>query len=209
MESIRSIGPLAANYATAIRLIDEAHTQDPKTIEGKSGPVPYELHYAQKMTRWLASRCPDASPALQVAIRAQHFRRWEIPRSSYPMTRPGYLTWRAKLKSQAATQVAELLASPEVNPPLAADEIGRIAALVRKENLKDDDETQTLEDVACLVFLDDQFDDFESKPEIDEDKIVGILRKTWVKMSPAGHALALQMDLSERAKSLIQKALRQ
>jgi hypothetical protein len=123
------------------------------------------------------------------------------------MTRPGYLTWRAKLKSQAASQVAELLASPEIIPPLAAEEIDRVAALIRKENLKSDDETQILEDVACLVFLDDQFDDFEQKPEIDEAKMVGILKRTWAKMSPAGHALALQLDLSERAKILIQKAL--
>jgi hypothetical protein len=123
------------------------------------------------------------------------------------MTRPGYLTWRAKLKSQAATQVAELLASPAIDPPLPQEVIDRVAALVRKENLKDDDETQTLEDVACLVFLDDQFDDFEKKPEIDEAKMVGILKKTWTKMSPQGHALALQLDLSERAKVLIEKAL--
>jgi hypothetical protein len=123
------------------------------------------------------------------------------------MTRPGYLTWRAKLKSQAATQVAELLASPEINPPLAQEEIDRIAALIRKENLKSDDETQVLEDVACLVFLDDQFDDFEKKAELDEDKIVGILRKTWVKLSSEGQTLALQLDLSVRARLLIQKAL--
>ncbi|KAK5657308.1 hypothetical protein OQA88_3370 [Cercophora sp. LCS_1] len=204
MESVTS---LPANYAKAIKLIDDAHANDPKTIDGTDGPVPYELHYARKMTRWLASRCPEASPALQVACRAQHFRRWEIPRSSYPMTRPGYLTWRAKLKSQAALQVTELLASPGIEPPLSQDEIGRVAALMRKENLKGDEEAQILEDVACLVFLDDQFDDFESKPEIDEAKMVGILKKTWVKMSPAGHALALQLDLSERAKMLIAKAL--
>ena len=123
------------------------------------------------------------------------------------MTRPGYLTWRAKLKSQAAAQVAELLASPAIDPPLPQEVIDRVAALVRKENLKDDDETQTLEDVACLVFLDDQFDAFEAKDTIDEDKIVGILRKTWVKMSPRGHELALQMELSDRAKALIGKAL--
>lgn len=123
------------------------------------------------------------------------------------MTRPGYLTWRAKLKSQAATQVAELLASPVIEPALEQDVIDRVAGLVRKENLKNDEETQILEDVACLVFLDDQFDDFEKKPEIDEDKIVGILKKTWVKMSPQGHALALQLDLSPRAKILIEKAL--
>ena len=40
-----------------------------------------------------------------------------------------------------------------------------------------------------------------------EAKVVGILKKTWVKMSPRGHALALQMELSDRAKALIGKAL--
>ncbi|KAM7201478.1 cytochrome b2 [Rhypophila sp. PSN 637] len=159
------------------------------------------------MTLWLAKRKPDPSPALQLACRAQHFRRWEIPRSSYPMTRPGYLTWRAKLKSQAAIQLSELLTSPEIQPPLSQEEIDRIAALVRKEDLKNDEEAQILEDVACLVFLDDQFDDFEKKAEMDDEKVINILKKTWAKMSPAGHALALQMDMSDRAKLLIQKAL--
>lgn len=169
--------------------------------------MPYELHYAQKMTRWLARRSPDASPALQLACRAQHFRRWEIPRDSYPMTRAGYLTWRAKQKAQAATQVAELLTSPAITPPLDQEVIDRVAALIRKENLGKDDEVQILEDVACLVFLDDQFDDFEKKPENDEDKVINILKKTWVKMSREGQILALELDLSGRAKWLIQKAL--
>lgn len=245
---------LPANYAAALRLIDEAHALDPRTAEAKVGvdgeQVPYELHYARKMTRWLAVRSPAASPVLQLACRAQHFRRcvalmpetmragwlvgwpwerrkkkgmkvdtqlswlcnrtfrWEIPRSSYPMTRAGYLTWRAKLKAQAAAQVAELLSSSSSGgggiPPADVD---RVAALIRKENLASDTEAQALEDVACLVFLDDQFDGFESKPELDEDKVVGILRKTWAKMSAEGRALALQMDLSERAKALIAKAL--
>ncbi len=123
------------------------------------------------------------------------------------MTRAGYLTWRAKLKAQAAAQVAELLGSPAIDPPLPPADVERVAALIRKENLSKDEETQVLEDVACLVFLDDQFDDFEKKPEIGEDKIVGILKKTWVKMSPKGQQLALDMDLSDRAKLLIAKAL--
>lgn len=123
------------------------------------------------------------------------------------MTRPGYLSWRAKQKSQAAAQVAGLLRSGDVTPPLADDEVERVAALIRKENLRHDEGTQALEDVACLVFLDDQFDDFEKRDEIDEDKIVGILRKTWVKMSPKGQELALAMTHSDRAKMLIGKAL--
>lgn len=82
---MEQLPPLAANYATAIRLIDEAHAQDPRTVpraradgaDGADGDaVPYELHYARKMTRWLAVRKPDASPALQLACRAQHFRRF-------------------------------------------------------------------------------------------------------------------------------------
>lgn len=206
-----SLSELPANYIAALELIDKAHTDDPKTIasddNGNSITIPYELHYARKMTSWLAVRRPDASPTLQLACRAQHFRRWEIPRDSYPMTRAGYLTWRTKLKTQAATQVSELLVSASIAPALPKDDIKRVAALVRKENLKGDDETQVLEDVACLVFLDDQFDDFERKDDLDEDKTVGILRKTWAKMSPRGQELALGMKLSERAKALIGKAL--
>jgi DnaJ-domain-containing protein 1 len=123
------------------------------------------------------------------------------------MTRPGYLLWRSKCKTQAAAQVAELLASPSIEPPIAKEDIDRVAALIAKQNLSKDEETQVLEDAACLVFLDDQFDDFEAKETIDEDKIVGILRKTWVKMSEKGRELALGMELSDRAKVLIGKAL--
>ncbi|KAH7152516.1 hypothetical protein B0J13DRAFT_266028 [Dactylonectria estremocensis] len=203
-----TLPPLPVEYALGLDLIDAAHAQDPKTIPGPDGTaIAYELHYARKMTKWLALRSPSATPVLQLACRAQHFRRWEIPRSSYPMTRPGYLMWRSKLKSQAADQVTELLASSSIQPAIPESDRARVAALIRKENLSSDDETQALEDAACLVFLDDQFDDFESKVDIDEDKIVSILRKTWVKMGEEGRQLALGMDLSDRAKELIGKAL--
>ncbi|KAH6963508.1 hypothetical protein DER45DRAFT_534740 [Fusarium avenaceum] len=199
---------LPAEYARGLELIDAAHAEDTRTVRGPDGTtIPYELDYAQKMTKWLARRCPDASPVLQLACRAQHFRRWEIPRSSYPMTRPGYLTWRAKLKAQAAAQVAELLASPEIQPSIPEEDRQRVAALIRKENLKADEETQVLEDAACLVFLDDQFDDFESKSDLDEAKTIGILQKTWVKMGERGRQLALEMSHSERAQELLGKAL--
>lgn len=123
------------------------------------------------------------------------------------MTRAGYLTWRSKQKSLAAAQVAELLSSAAVQPPIPAEDISRVAGLIRKENLATNEETQVLEDVACLVFLDDQFDAFEKSSGLDEEKMVGILRKTWGKMTEEGRRLALAMDLSERAKALIGKAL--
>lgn len=62
---------LPPNFAKALELIDAAHALDPKVEDG----TPYELHYAREMTRWLAVRSPDASPVLQLACRAQHFKR--------------------------------------------------------------------------------------------------------------------------------------
>lgn len=139
-----------------------------------------------------------------------HSLRWLLPRSSFPLGRTGYLTWRSKQKSNAAESISSLLLSSSPSSSAAAisqQDVGRIAFLIRKEKLASDAETQILEDTACLVFLDDQFDDFESKGDIDEDKMVNILRKTWGKMSAEGRELALAMDLSPRAKALIGKAL--
>lgn len=70
------INPLPDNYHQALKLIDEAHARDPRSAERESGSVPFELDYAQHMTRWLALREPGASPVLQLACRAQHFRRF-------------------------------------------------------------------------------------------------------------------------------------
>lgn len=81
----------------------------------------------------------------------------------------------------------------------------RVGALIRKEDLRKDEETQVLEDVACLVFLDDQFEQFEK--EHDEEKIVGILRKTWGKMTERGHELALEIPMEGRPREVIGKAL--
>jgi hypothetical protein len=78
MSVMATLSELPGNYAAGLELIDDAHAGDPKTIpsEGGTGTTPYELHYARKMTRWLAARCPDASPVLQLACRAQHFQRY-------------------------------------------------------------------------------------------------------------------------------------
>ncbi|KAI9752579.1 MAG: hypothetical protein M4579_005577 [Chaenotheca gracillima] len=192
---------MAADYHKALALIDEAHAEDPRKITVGADEVPYELHYAQKMTAYLEKRSPDASQPLRVAIRAQHFRRWEIARDSYPMNKQGYHAWRTSLKKRQADQAADICSQCG----MTEDETSRVAALIRKENLKKDDETQILEDVACLVFLDDQFEEFEK--EHDEDKIISILKKTWGKMSDEGHELALQIQMSERAKGLVAKAL--
>jgi hypothetical protein len=191
----------AENYEAAISLIDEAHAQDPNVIIIDNESVPYELHYARKMTHYLTLRSPTASPILRVAIRAQHFRRWEIPRSSYPATKAGYFAWRTFLKSRQA----DLASAICIGCNFTAEEAEAVAALIRKEDLKQNEETQVLEDVACLVFLDDQFEEFEKGME--EDKMLGILRKTWGKMSEEGRRLALGIGMSEKSRGLVEKAL--
>ncbi|KAI9886526.1 MAG: hypothetical protein M1823_001637 [Watsoniomyces obsoletus] len=195
---------MTPEHQAALKAIDGAHALDPRRVDrgdGQNQETPYELHYARRSSHFLEQLKPDASPTLQLAVRAQHFRRWEVPRDSYSMDRPGYHRWRTALKQRQAEQVTNLCRECGCTP----EEAERVGALIRKENLRSDEETQTLEDVACLVFLDDQFEDFEKT--LNEEKMVGILRKTWAKMSDAGHALALQLSMSDRASSLVSKAI--
>src|SRR5262249_19137779 len=83
---------------------------------------------------------------------------------------------------------------------------GRVQALVRKERLKADPEAQLLEDVACVVFLENYFADFSRHH--DEAKLIDIVRKTWKKMSPRGQDAALQLPLSPDCRALVARALR-
>ena len=181
--------------------IFKAHSEDPNkvTINGKE--MPYETHYAQRMESYLSKRAPDTSEVLKLAVCAQHFRRWEVPRSDYPMTKVGYHTWRTHLKKRQAKLVGEIM--DLYYPP---DDTKRCMALIEKEGLKQgEEEVQVLEDVACLVFLDDQFDQFKEKH--DEGIIVNILKKTWVKMSSRGQEMALEIPMTDECKALVQKAL--
>jgi len=139
------------NIDRALALVDEAHALDPnKTADG----APYELHYAQRMTHYLDLHTPSADSLLKIACRAQHFRRWEVPRDSYPRTKPGYFAWRTYLKKRQAELVKEICLQCD----FTEDQASRVASLIAKEDLKKgegngDPEVQVLEDCACLVFL--------------------------------------------------------
>jgi hypothetical protein len=192
---------MSSPYQQALALIDSAHAEDPNKAVVNGEDVPYELHYARKMSMYLDKLYPSPTETLRLAVRAQHFRRWEVPRSQYPMNRQGYFAWRTFLKKRQA----ELASNICKDSGYSEKDATRVAALIKKEDMKNDHEAQTLEDVACLVFLDDQFEEFEK--EHDEKKILNILKKTWFKMSDKGHELALQITMSGRAKELITKAI--
>ncbi|PYH84478.1 glutamyl-tRNA synthetase [Aspergillus uvarum CBS 121591] len=191
--------------AHALQAIDALHSADPTTT---ATGTPNELHYAQRMTAWLYRHTPapeSPSAALQLAIRAQHLKRWEVPRATYPAGKAGYYAWRTGL----ARRQAELAMEVCVASGIAEAEAQRVGQLIRKEGLKGkevDAEAQVLEDVACLVFLEEQLEKFQGGYE--EDKVVAILRKTWGKMSERGRELALtEVRLGERGRELVGLAL--
>jgi hypothetical protein len=190
-----------ARFEQAIERFDAANSEDPRTEIDGGDEVPQELLYARRMTRWLERLAPDASEPLQLAARSQHIRRWEIPRKDYPMDRQGYRNWRTRLYEFHADAAAETLRDVGYD----AEMIGRVQALLRKERFKIDAESQTLEDVACLVFLESYFAKFAAKH--DEAKLINILRRTWKKMSAEGQEAALEIDLTPSATELIAKAL--
>lgn len=189
--------------AAAFAAFDEANAADPNRVAAGGESWPKELLYARQMTEWLARFAPDASEALRLAARCQHIRRWEIPRDDFPRGRIGYLKWRTRLKHFHAEAAAEILERVGYD----GETIARVQALLRKEHLKRDPEVQTLEDVVCLVFLENWFADFARQHE--PDKIVDIVAKTWKKMSPAGREAALGMAhaLPEDARVLVGRAV--
>ena len=189
-------------FAAAVAAIDAANAEDPNRVSGEGGqPVASELLYGQRMSRWLDRLYPSAAEPLRLAARAQHVRRWEVPRDRYPMDRAGYYRWRTGLYTFHADTAAGLLRS------VGHDEatVERVRFLIRKERLKADPDTQALEDTICLVFLENYFADFSAKH--DPEKVVQILRRTWAKMSPVGQAAALKLPLPPDAAALVARAL--
>lgn len=185
---------MSDRFQSAIARFDAANARDPSEEA---------LAYSQRMTDWLGRIAPDASEAVQLAARCQHIRRWEIPRTDYPMDRQGYHQWRTTLGKFHAEVAGQIL--KEVGYDDAV--IARVQSLLRKERLKADPETQLLEDVICLVFLEFYFADFAIQH--DDAKVINILRRTWAKMSPRGHSAATELlpRLSANAQRLIKQAL--
>ncbi len=192
---------MESKFETAIRLFDKANSQDPFTETSEGKEYPKELLYAIRMTDKLNSFEPNASEAVQLAVRCQHICRWTIARDSYEMNRKGYLTWRKDLAKFHAKKAAGIMME------VGYDEyqIDKVTFLLQKKQLKRNKETQLLEDVACLVFLEYYFEKFSKK--YAEEKLIDIVQKTWAKMSENGQGAALKLNFSKGALTLVQRAL--
>jgi hypothetical protein len=199
-QSYKSAGG-ESRFQKAMQRIDHANSEDPNREVVDGVEVPKELLYSQRMSHRLARLAPDASEELQIAVHAQHIRRWTIPRNTYPMDRDGYLRWRTDLGRFHAETTAAILKECGYDETA----IARVSALIRKERFKADPEAQTLEDAACLVFLESYFADFARQH--DDNEVLRILARTWKKMSDKGHEAAQSLSLSPETQSLVARAL--
>lgn len=194
-------------FKKAIELIDAANSEDPNQVTDEHGKTwPKELLYSYRMAEILQRYAPEADSICQLAISSQHIQRWKSPRNAYPMDRIGYLQWRKDLYKFHADTMGELMSQAGY----AADDIERAKKMVAKVGIKSNPDTQLLEDVADLVFIEYYLLDFANRhPDYTEDKWIEIIQKTWKKMSEKGQKFALSgaIKLPEPLVPLINKAL--
>ncbi|MCG6900002.1 MAG: DUF4202 domain-containing protein [Gammaproteobacteria bacterium] len=195
-----------STFEKALALIDAANSEDPNQVTADGSTWPKELLYSHRMSDMLHRYAPNADDAMQLAIRAQHIQRWKSPRDAYSMDRIGYLQWRKDLYKIQAQTAADLLAEAGYGE----DIIERVKTAVAKKGIKENPDTQLLEDVTDLVFIEHYMLEFAGKhPEYDEEKWLDIIRKTWKKMSDRAQQFALSgnVKLPEPLVPLIQKAV--
>lgn len=178
-------------FDTAINLFDEYNSADPNKKE---------VLYARRMSDRLNKFKPDAAEHIRLAVRCQHIGRWQIPRNTYPDGKKGYIAWRNKLKDHHAEIAQGILVKCGYDQPM----ILMIQDLLEKKDLRNNPDTQLLEDVVCLVFVEFYLDDFAAKH--DDEKMIDILSRTIKKMTPRAIEEAKSLHLSLHVKDLLSKA---
>lgn len=196
---------ISEKLSNTFKAIDDINSQDPNLVVIEGISQSKELVYGQQMSACLNQYWSEANEVLQIAVRAQHIKRWQLKRTEYPEGKAGYYQWRI---AQGRFH-AELTANIMLDEGYNQTEADRCAAILRKENIKTNSDTQTLEDVACLVFLMHYFDEFAAKytSQNNEAKIVRIVQLTWKKMSDEAHEIALSLTLPDHLAAIVTKAL--
>ncbi len=187
-------------FAEAIKRIDEANSEDPRTQRVDGGAQPRELLFARRVYAWVEKLVEEPSEALLLAARAHTIRRWTIERNRYPMDTAGYHEWRNALAAFHATETERILT--EVGYP--DENVARIKSLIVRENWSADEEGRALEDADCLAFLELKLHDY--RDQWDEAKAVRILKGTLRKMTPQAATFAQELAFAPQERGLLEKA---
>lgn len=191
----------ARRFAASVAAIDAANAEDPTLVSVRDRTGPKEVLHADLVTEWVRRLRPDAPETLLLAARGHHFRRWTVPRSSYPAGRSGYLRWRRDLHRRHAEELGAVLREHGYDRGTVA----RVGAIVAKEGLAHDPEVQTLEDALCLVFLETQLGDVAAR--LEPQTLQRVVRQTVRKMSDAGRAAIPAVPLDAAAAALLDTAI--
>jgi hypothetical protein len=184
----------------AYAAFDLYNSSDPNKEVYKGISYSKECLYAIRMTEKLHHYMTDPPEYLKLAARCQHIGRWEIARNSYPMDRKGYLQWRSQLKIHHSIIAEKILTECGYGTDIKE----KVKSLLLKKQLQQNPDTQLLEDVICLVFIEYYLEDFAAQHE--NEKIIDIIKKTLKKMSPHAIDEALKIPVSDKVKGLIEKA---
>lgn len=193
-------------FDKALELYNAANSQDPNIEIEEGKDVPKELLYSKRMLDMLNRYLPDADEVAKLSVAAQHIQRWKSPRSDYPMNRKGYHLWRTNLYKFHAETAAKLLEEAGYDEQT----IERVKLAIGKKNLKTNKDTQIVEDVAALTFMEYyMMPMYINFPQYDEEKWIDIIIRTWKKLSPQAHEFALsgEVKLPEELVPVIQKAI--
>ena len=193
-------------FDKAVELITAANSEDPNIESDNGKEVPKELLYSLRMTDMINRFLPNADDVAKLAVSAQHIQRWKSPRKDYPMNRKGYHLWRTNLYKFHAETTATLLEEAGYDNAF----IKRVKLAIGKKQLKSNADTQIIEDIAALTFIEHYMTAmYANFPQYDEEKWVDIIQRTWKKMSPEAHEFALsgELKLPEPLVPLIKKSL--
>jgi len=192
---------LSDRYVEATAAIDAANSLDPNLVVVRGASQPLALVHGRLAVEWVERLQPAPAELLVLAARAHHLRRWELSRGAYPDGKAGYLRWKRDQRQRHARDIAELLAPFGYS----ADEIAQVQSWIRRDQLAVDAGSQTVEDAACLVFIETQLAAVATK--LDHDHLVDVIRKTAKKMSPSALALVDEIPLSATERELLASAL--
>ena len=190
-------------FDRAIQAMDASNSQDPKRTQFGGLDGPRELIFARRVYDWVIRLDPSAGEALLLAARGHTLRRWDVPRSSYPMNKIGYRDWRNACAKHHA-QVAEKILKEQGFEESTINEVSR---LILKEDWPALPGARALEDADCLAFLEMKLAEYLD--EWGEAKTVNILRKTLRKMTAEAITLAASIALDARSAELLAQASRE
>ncbi|SCV67336.1 BQ2448_5982 [Microbotryum intermedium] len=196
-----------------LSLLSQAHLTDPNQES-----TTYHSTLSSYVDRLSQDAAQGPSEALVIAANAQHVRRWEKPRNEYPMGLAGYKMWRTNLNKFHSQIARELMVQAGYSETSDAELFKRVDELLLKQTMArpplkyplKDPEMHLFEDAICLTFLSTQFVQFSDQID-DTTKMMGIVAKTWAKMSTLGRGIAAEElvgTLPDELKVVVQKALK-